>query len=127
MRCAYPAPQGLAHKRWLLVFVLGDGRFMLQRQPDAVQTVQHAVAAEVVDFKAVGLIARFHHLRFQIHFKFNARIGFHQGEHFIYLRVAQGHRQQLVIETVAVEDVGEAWRDHHFKAVIGQRPWGMFA
>ncbi len=54
MRCAYPAPQGLAHKRWLLVFVLGDGCFMLQRQPDAVQTVQHAVAAEVVDFKAVA-------------------------------------------------------------------------
>ena len=100
---------------------------MLQRQADAVQTVQHAVAAEVVDFKAVGLIACFHHLRFQIHFKFNARIGFHQGKHFIYLRVAQSHRQQLVIETVAVEDVGKAWGNHHFKTVIGQRPRRMFA
>ncbi len=100
---------------------------MLQRQPDAVQTVQHAVTAEVVNFKTVGFIACFHHLRFQIHFKFNARIGFHQREHFIYLRVAQGHRQQLVIETVAVEDVGEAWCDNNFKAVIGQCPRRMFA
>ena len=31
---------------------------MLQRQADAIQAVEHAVAAEVVDFKAVGFYPR---------------------------------------------------------------------
>ncbi|VEA57766.1 Uncharacterised protein [Salmonella enterica subsp. enterica] len=95
------------HKLRLLVFVLGNRVFVLQRQPNAVQTVQHAVAAEVVDFKAIGFIACFHHLCFQIHFKMNPRIGFHQSKQLIDLCVAQGYRQQLVIETVAVEDVAK--------------------
>ncbi len=60
---------------------------MLQGQANAVQTVEHAVAAEVVDFKAVRFIARFYHLRFQIHFKFNARIRLYQLEQLIDLRV----------------------------------------
>ncbi len=40
----------------VVYFVGGNRAFVLQRQPNAVQTVQqHAVAAEVVDFKAVAL------------------------------------------------------------------------
>ena len=42
---------------------------MLQRQADAIQAVEHAVAAEIVDLKAVGFIPGFNYLRFQIHFK----------------------------------------------------------
>ncbi len=80
---------------------------MLQRQPNAVQTVQHAVAAEVVDFKSCGLIACFHHLCFQIHFKFNARIRFspEQTAHRpVSLRVTAG--SSWLLKAVAVEDVG---------------------
>ena len=47
---------------------------MLQRQADAIRAVEHAVAAEIVDLKAVGFIPGFNHLRFQIHFKRNARL-----------------------------------------------------
>ncbi len=76
---------------------------MLQRQADAIQAVEHAVAAEMVESKAVGFIPGFNYLRFQIHFKRNARVGLHQLEQLIDLLVAQGHRQQLVIEAVAVK------------------------
>ena len=57
---------------------------MLQRQADAIQAVEHAVAAEIVDLKAVGFIPGFNYLRFQIHFKRNARVGLHQLEPVSY-------------------------------------------
>ncbi len=100
---------------------------MLQRQADAIQAVEHAVAAEIVDLKAVGFIPGFNYLRFQIHFKRNARVGLHQLEQLIDLLVAQGHRQQLVIEAVAVKDIGKARGDNDLKAVIGQRPRRVLA
>lgn len=100
---------------------------MLQRQADAIRAVEHAVAAEIVDLKAVGFIPGFNYLRFQIHFKRNARVGLHQLEQLIDLLVAQGHRQQLVIEAVAVKDIGKARGDNDLKAVIGQRPRRVLA
>jgi hypothetical protein len=100
---------------------------MLQRQADAIQAVEHAVAAEIVDLKAVGFIPGFNYLRFQIHFKRNARVGLHQLEQLVDLLVAQGHRQQLVIEAVAVKDIGKARGDNDLKAVIGQRPRRVLA
>ncbi|CZU21870.1 Uncharacterised protein [Enterobacter hormaechei] len=99
---------------------------MLQRQANAVQTVQHAVATERINAEAVGLVTGFHHFRFQIHFKRNPRICLHQRKQFIDLFVTQRHRQQLVVEAVAVEDIREAWGDNHLKAVVGQCPWRMF-
>ena len=80
---------------------------MLQSQADAVQTVQHAVAAESVNFKAVRFIACFNHFGFQIDFKLNARLGVDQLKQLIDLRFAQGDRQQLIVKAVAVEDIGE--------------------
>ncbi len=70
---------------------------MLQSQADAVQTVQHAVAAESVNFKAVRFIACFNHFGFQIDFKLNARLRVDQLKQLIDLRFAQGDRQQLIV------------------------------
>ncbi|MNI83123.1 hypothetical protein D3C73_1399020 [compost metagenome] len=61
---------------------------MLQRQPNTVETVQHAVAAEGVDFKRIRFIASLHHLCLQIHLKTDPRIGLYQREQFIHFVVA---------------------------------------
>lgn len=90
---------------------------MLQSQADAVQTVKHAVTAESVNFKAIGFIASFNHLGFQIDFKFNAGLRVDQFKQLIDLRFAQRDRQQLIVKAVAVEDIGEAGGDNDFKAV----------
>ncbi len=99
---------------------------MLERQANAVQTIQHAVTTEGINAEAVALVSGFHHFRFQIHLKRYARICLHQRKQLIDLLVAQRDRQQLVVEAVAVEDIREARGDNHFKAVIGQRPGRVF-
>ncbi len=66
----------------------GNRVFVLKRQPsNAVQTVQRS-GGGVVDFKAVGFIT--FTTCASDHFKFNARIGFHQGKQLIVLCVAPG-------------------------------------
>ncbi|MNP84759.1 hypothetical protein D3C76_1842080 [compost metagenome] len=61
---------------------------MLQRQPDAVQTVDHAVATERIDVKAIGFIPGFHFLRFQIHHKANPWIALYQRKQLVDLLIA---------------------------------------
>ncbi len=84
------------------------------------------MAAERINAEAVGFIPGFHHFRFQIHFKRHARICLNQREQFIDLFVAQRHRQQLVVEAVAVKDIREAGGNDHLKAEVCQRPGGVF-
>ncbi|MNP66709.1 hypothetical protein D3C76_1624490 [compost metagenome] len=100
---------------------------MLQRQADAVQSVNHAVAAEAVDLKRVAFAAGIDRLVLQIDHEFDPFVVGNQLEQFINLLFAQSNRQQLVVERVAVEDIGEAGRYHHFETVIGQCPRSVLA
>ena len=88
---------------------------MLQRQADAIQAIKHAVATEIVDLKAVGFIPAFTTCASRSTSKRNARVGLHQSEQLVDLLIAQRHRQQLVVEAVAAENIGKAWGDNDFK------------
>src|SRR6478672_4053079 len=103
-------------------------RFLFaQGQPDIVQTVQQAMLAEAVDLERVlHAIRSGHGLRRQVDGQRVAIDGLALREQRIDLVGRQHDRQQAVLETVVVENVGEARRDDRAEAVFLQRPWRVF-
>ena len=63
-------------------------RFMLQRQADAVQAVNHAVAAEAVELERIDFIASGDRLRFQVYREADAGLVRNQSEQLIHFLFA---------------------------------------
>src|SRR5262249_249827 len=100
--------------RWNAVSALegGDLVGVLQREGDVVQSVEQAIAAELIDAKpqrqtrSVGQLARV-----QIDRQLVVPVAGSLKER-LDLGLAQLHRQHAVFEAVVVENVGKARRDH---------------
>jgi hypothetical protein len=108
-------------------FVGGDVRFVLQGESDVVETIQQAVAHEVVDLKAGREAAIVIDLALlEVDGQLIAILlgAAHEFSHFVF-----GERdvEESVLRAVVGEDVGEGWGDHGSEPVIGQRPDGVFA
>jgi len=104
-----------------------DGGFVLQGQSDVVETVKQAVTRELVSGKtrrqASSIIdgALFEIDRQLVSWHFGG-----SPRDLITLLPGQHYREQTVLNAVVGKDVGERRSNHHAKAVIGERPDGMF-
>src|SRR5487761_134250 len=110
------------------VLELGDRRLFLEGQADVVDAVEQALLAELIDFKMHDLaIGARDGLARQVDGEPRIRTlagVVHQMRHGLS---RQRDRQNAVLEAVAVEDVGEARRDHGANAEIEERPRRMLA
>src|SRR4051812_12704758 len=100
---------------------------MFQRQSNLVQSVQQAILAETVHVKseylaAIGIRDR---LRAKIDDQLEARKGSDIIEYPVHLRFGQHDRQQSILETIVIENVGVARCNNRAKSVIFQRPRRM--
>src|SRR5580704_17482102 len=102
--------------------------FVLQREPNVVQSVQQALADEFIDGElgAESLVVAYFAL-LQINrdpIVVDILRPLHQLPDFV---LAQPHREKSILRTVVGENVRERRRDHGAKTEIGQRPYRMFA
>ena len=100
---------------------------MLQGEANIVQSFQQTVALKFTNFEGsrktmvVGNC-----LVLKIHGEAILALvcATHQLTHIFSLQL---HRQQTIFHAIVGKDVGKRWRDDRAKAVIGQRPGGVFA
>src|SRR5258706_1875416 len=102
---------------------------MLQRDSDLVQTVQQAVLAKGVHLEAehVTAIGIGHRLRAKIDDQGESRERRDAREYPVHLGFRQHSRQQAVLETVVVEDVGVTRRDQRAETIVVERPGRVLA
>ncbi|CUX25040.1 hypothetical protein AGR7B_Cc270255 [Agrobacterium deltaense RV3] len=114
--------------RGVCLFERVDGARMFERQADIVQTVQHAMALEFVDLEGDrAAIGAADFLTFQIDGENGVRSARRIVQQLFEVLGTDDDRQDAILETVIVEDVGEAGGDHAADAKIEKRPWRMFA
>src|SRR5205085_4068503 len=89
------------------LFIHGDGVFVLKRQTDVVEALEQTFAAEWINRKAEFVAPVVHDpLPFQVNCQFIAGNGARRREEAVDFAFGKLHRQQTVLETVVVEDVG---------------------
>src|SRR5579862_7618030 len=108
-------------------FVGGNVRFVLQSQSDVVETIQQAVAHEVVDLEVGGespIVVDPALLEIDGQLIAILLRAAHEFGHFI---LGQRDVEKSVLSAVVREDVRERRSDDGAEAIIGQRPDGMLA
>src|SRR5208283_5114321 len=109
-------------------FVLFDLRFVLESQPDIIQTVQQAMARESVYHESHRESSSVLHLqRFQVDRELVVFDLFRTAHDLRHLLFVELHRQQAVFQAVVGKNVGKRRCDPQPEAKIRQRPDGMFA
>src|SRR5439155_16726856 len=101
---------------------------VLQGRADVVQTFQQDFLARWCNLerKHQALFVGDRLVR-QIHCERKRTICFGSLEDFVDIRVLQDRRQNTVLETVVVKNVGVAWSKDYSETVIANGPWGVFA
>ena len=103
----------------MLSLVGGDVRFVLQGKSDIVETIEEAVAHEVVDLEPGGeALIVVDPALLKVDGELIAILlgAAHEFRHFV---LGQGDVKKAVLGAVVGEDVGERWSDDSAESVVG--------
>src|SRR6185312_13594028 len=100
---------------------------------DAEQVIDVVIAVEqtgsfiIVDVECFGSAVERDRLGGEVDADGGRRVFFHSTEQLLQELLADGHRQQEIIQRVVLENVGEEAADHHVETGVLDRPGRMFA
>src|SRR6476646_3683260 len=107
---------------------IGNLVLVAQRQTDIVPAVQQTLLAEGVDLKLDAAAVRTTQLLlFEIDTDDRVRAALGVIHKFIHVGLRQRDRENAVLETIVVEDIGKRRRNDTANAEIEKRPWRVLA
>jgi len=109
-------------------FVGSDLVFLQKGQADVVIAVQEFGGVEFVELEGVGkAVSIAHGLGGEVDFERVAFFGGDTLEDLVDLLGAESDRQDAVVKTIIVEDIGVTGGDNGAEAIVEQSPGGVFA
>src|SRR5207253_10111824 len=111
------------HPGWAAFLIIRDLPFMPEREADVVQTLQQAIALEIVDRKRRREALRvLDNSALQIDQQLILLDLVRTSNEFRYFILFQNDGQQTILQTIIRKDIGKRGSDNGAEAVVRQRP-----